>query len=64
MVKDRLMKQEMLDGRVSGLQAGFTEGRRIEENLWILGNCVEESYVKKEGLVVVAVDLARRLIVY
>ena len=59
MVKDRLVEQEVYDGRVSDMQAGFTEGRRLEENLWILGNCVEESYARREVLVVVAVDFRK-----
>ena len=41
------------------LQAGFTEGRRIEENLFLLKYCIEKSYIDKKVLVVVAVDFQK-----
>lgn len=59
MIKDKIVEQCMCDSRVKCLQAGFTEKRRMEENLFILGCCVEESYRTKEQLVVVAVDFCK-----
>ena len=59
MVKDKLVEQRIADFRVGDLQSGFTEGRRMEENLLILGYCVEECYRRREELVVVAVDFSK-----
>ena len=49
----------MYDERVGSLQAGFTEGRRMEENLFLLKQCVEESYRRREKLVVVGIDFCK-----
>ena len=59
MVKDKMVGQRMYDERVGCLQAGFTEGRRMEENLFILGYCVDECYRMKERLVIVAIDFSK-----
>ena len=41
-------------------QAGFTRGGRVEDNLFLLSYCVEESYrKKKKTLFVVAVDYSK-----
>ena len=44
-------KDEMLE-----LQAGFTSGRRIEDNLFILRYCVENSFRRKKPLYLAAID--------
>jgi len=59
MIGDRLAEQRMCDVRVENLQAGFTVGRRLEENLFMLGYCVEESYRSKNMLVVISVDFRK-----
>jgi len=59
MIGDLMQKQEMCDKRVESLQSGFMEGRRLEENLFILSYCVEESYRSKEQLIVVSVDFKK-----
>jgi len=59
MVGDKLAEQRLCDERIESLQAGFTEGRRLEENLFVLSYCVEESYRSKQMLVVIAVDFKK-----
>ena len=59
LVKDKMVGQKMSDGRVNDLQSGFTEGRRMQENLFVLSSCVEECYRRKRELVVVAVDFRK-----
>jgi len=59
MVKEKLVEQKMSDWRVGDLQCGFTEGRRKEENLFVLKECVNECYRLKKELVVVAIDFCK-----
>ena len=59
MIKERLNEQSMNDQRVEDLQSGFTDGRRMEENLFVLSVCVEQCFVRKEKLIVVAIDFSK-----
>ena len=58
-VKSRLVEHLEENGRDGEYQAGFTKQRRLEENLFILRYCVEESFSRGEQLIVVAVDFAK-----
>ena len=58
-LKERMVVQVMSDVRVGHLQLGFTSGRRLEENLFILEYCVEESYRMKKKLVALAIDFRK-----
>ena len=40
-------------------QAGFTKGGKIEDNLFILNYCVEESYRRKTSLYVTSIDFKK-----
>ena len=40
-------------------QAGFTEGGRIEDNIFILQYCVEESFKAKKELIVASIDFKK-----
>ena len=40
-------------------QAGFTKGGNILDNLFILRDCVEETYRKKEQMVAIAIDFKK-----
>lgn len=40
-------------------QAGFTEGGRIEDNIFLLQYCVEESYKNKKELIVASIDFKK-----
>jgi len=59
MLGDKLAEQKLCDDRISNLQAGFTRGRRLQENIFTLEYCVEESYRSGQRLVVVAIDFKK-----
>ena len=40
-------------------QAGFSKGNRMEDNLFILQYCVEESYSRNKALIVIAIDFTK-----
>ena len=40
-------------------QAGFTKGGNILDNLFIIRECVEETYRKKEQMVAIAIDFKK-----
>ena len=40
-------------------QVGFTKGGNILDNLFILRECVEETYRKKEQMVAIAIDFKK-----
>ena len=40
-------------------KAGFTKGRNILDDLFILRECVEDTYRKKEQMVAIAVDFKK-----
>ena len=42
-------------------QAGFTKGGNILDNLFILRECVEETYIKKEQMVAIAIDFKKHM---
>ena len=42
-------------------QAGFTKGGNISDNLFILRECVEETYKKKEQMVAIAIDFLKSI---
>ena len=41
------------------VQAGFTKGGNILDNLFIIRECVEETYRKKEQMVAIAIDFKK-----
>ena len=40
-------------------QAGFTKGGKVEDNLFLLSHCIEETFQKKKVLYVTAIDYAK-----
>ena len=58
-MKGRMVQQELNDLRVKNMQAGFTEGRRLGENLFMLQYIVEECYRRKRELFVISVDFCK-----
>ena len=47
------------NGLISDYQVGFTEIRRLEENLFIVRYCIEETYMLERELVVIAIDVEK-----
>ncbi len=58
-VKEKIEQQLLCNDEIKEAQAGFTKGRRIEDNIMILQYCVEESYRRKKPLIVTAVDFSK-----
>ena len=61
-----LIKNEIEDhlernGEMKENQAGFTEGGRVEDNLFIMQYCVEETYKLKKSLIVIAIDFKKSI---
>lgn len=59
LIKIKITKHLMIKDDFSEYQAGFTKGRKIENNLLILKYCVEESIKIKNPLLVVSIDFAK-----
>ena len=59
LVKDKLLEHLTRNGLISDYQAGFTGGRRLEENLFVVRCCIEETYRLGKRLVVVAIDFEK-----
>ena len=47
------------NGEQMDTQAGFTTERQIEDNLFILQYCIEQSYIKKKPLIVTCIDYSK-----
>jgi len=58
-LKEEIEKHIMRIGMEKENQAGFSRGRRIEDNLFILRYCVEESLKMKSKLYVAAIDFSK-----
>ena len=70
----KTMKNQMLPERREGcrckgktpktfmyVQYGFVKGGNILDNLFILRECVEETYRKKEQMVAIEIDLKKHM---
>ena len=63
LMKDEIeehMKENMI---IKESQAGFIEGGRIEDNIFILQFCVEESFKNKKELIVASIDLKKSILI-
>ena len=59
LIKENILKHIKSLGEVNVLQAGFTEGRRLEDNLFILNYCIENSKQRKQELIITAIDFEK-----
>ena len=59
LIKDKILEHIKTLGEVNVLQSGFTEGRRLEDNLFILNYCIENSKQRKQELVITAIDFEK-----
>ena len=53
------MKHLEVNGEINELQSGFTRGRRLEDNIFILKYCIEDAKRRKVKLVLTAIDFAK-----
>ena len=59
MIKEFIEDHLECDREMIENQAGFTSGGRVEDNLYLLNYCVQDSYDKKKPLFVTAIDYAK-----
>ena len=60
LIKDKIVEYlRRRSDQENEYQSGFTGGRRLEENLFMLHYCVETSYKRREQLIVIAIDFAK-----
>ena len=59
LVKSKLGEHLERNRLISDYQAGFTGGRRLEENLFIVRYCIEETFRFGKRLIVVAIDFEK-----
>ena len=56
----REMEKHVAENKIEKYeQAGFTKGGNILDNMFILRECVEETYRKKEQMVAIAIDFKK-----
>lgn len=58
-IKDKIINHLRNNKLIEELQAGFTPGRRIEDNLFILRYIIEKSFSQGKQLYVIAIDFAK-----
>ena len=58
-IKNKIVQHLDRNGLISDYQAGFTGSRRLEENLFIVRYCIQETYRRARELVVVAIDFEK-----
>lgn len=54
-IEDHLRRNE----EVKKVQAGFTTGARIEDNIFMLQYCIEQSYREKKTLIITSIDYSK-----
>jgi hypothetical protein len=59
MLRDSLVQHLITNGRMSEYQSGFTVGRRLEDNLFMLNYCTEDSVRRKNKIYIAAIDFAK-----
>ena len=59
LIKSRVEKHLCNNELYNDMQAGFTEKRRIEDNLFMLHECKEMSFRKKKQLIVISIDYTK-----
>ena len=56
LVKRKLVEHLERNKLISDYQAGFTGGRMLEENLFIVRYCIDETFRLGKRLIVIAID--------
>ena len=58
-IRNKIEEHLRVNKEIMEIQAGFTDKGRVEDNLFLLQYCVEQSYRKKKPLFVTAIDYAK-----
>ena len=59
MIREKTEEHLKTNKELMEIQAGFTSGGRVEDNLFLLNYCVAETFAKKKTLFVTAIDYAK-----
>ena len=59
LIKDQLYDHLVSIGEINDLQAGFTKGLRMEDNVFLLDYCIRDSKKRKRELIVIALDFEK-----
>ena len=62
-IKEKIVTHLIVNDEVHCLQMGFTRGRTLEDNLFILVYCLRSAERMKKNLIITAVDLLKHSIV-
>ena len=57
-VKEKIVQHLSVNNEINCMQMGFTRGRRLEDNLFMLVYCLRSAEKMKKHLVVTATDFA------
>ena len=58
-VGEKIEEHITLNGENKNTQSGFTKGSRIEDNLFILQYCIENTFFGKKQLIVTSIDFSK-----
>ena len=58
-LKEKVEHYLKQNGLINELQAGFTRGRRITDNLFLLQHCVERTFLRHKQLIIISVDFKK-----
>ena len=56
LVTGKLYDHRERNAKLTELQAGFTKGRRVEDNVFILDYCIRDSRRRRKELIIAAVS--------
>ena len=59
LIKKQIYQHLLELGEINDLQAGFTEGRRMEDNVFLMEYCLRESKKRRKELIVMAIDFEK-----
>ena len=59
MIREKTEEHLKTNKELMEIQAGFTSGGRVEDNLFLLNYCVAETFAKKKTLFVTGIDYAK-----
>jgi hypothetical protein len=59
MMRDSIVEHLVKNNRMNEYQSGFTCGRRLEDNLFMLNYCVEDSVRRKKEIYMAAIDYSK-----
>ena len=59
LLRDKIIEHLQNNDLINEYQVGFTKGKRIEENIFILNYCIDKSFQDKKPLIVISIDFEK-----